>query len=81
MPPTRVDRPEPSEPAPDATALNLERLFFLIILAPAMLLFFVVYGLFSRWTMRATGDPFVAGAANAAVFAVAIAVTFPMIAG
>jgi hypothetical protein len=64
-----------------ATALNLERLFFLIILAPAMLLFFVVYGLFSRWTMRATGDPFVAGAANAAVFAVAIAVTFPMIAG
>lgn len=64
-----------------ATALNLPRLFFLIILAPPMVLFFIVYGLFSRWTMRATGDPFVAGAANAAVFAVAIAVTFPMIAG
>ena len=64
-----------------ATALNLERLFFLIILTPALILFFLVFGLFSGWAYRATGHPFVGAFANALVFAVAIGVTFPMVAG
>jgi hypothetical protein len=63
-----------------ATALDLERLFFLIILTPAMLLFFIVYGLFSRWAAHATGNPMVGALANAATFAWAIGVTFPMLA-
>ncbi len=63
-----------------AVALDLERLFFLIILAPALVLFFVVYGLFSRWSFARAGHPWVGGLANAVVFAWAIAVTFPMLA-
>jgi hypothetical protein len=63
-----------------ATALNLERLFFLIILAPALILFFLVFGLFSDWAYRATGHPFAGAIGNAVVFAVGIAAVFPMIA-
>ncbi|SEA44746.1 alpha/beta fold hydrolase [Rubrimonas cliftonensis] len=64
-----------------AVALDLERLFFLIILTPALLIFFLVYGLFSGWAWRRTGEPWAGGLANAAVFAWAIGVTFPMVAG
>ncbi len=64
-----------------AVALDLERLFFLIIIVPVIVLFFVVYGLFSGWTYRRTGHPFVAGIANAVAFAWAIGVTFPLLAG
>ncbi len=62
-----------------AIGLNLERLFFLAIIVPAILLFFVVYGLFSRWIYRATGHPLVAALANSAAFAWAIGVTFPLV--
>ena len=64
-----------------AVALDFERLFFLIIIVPVMLLFFTVYGLFSRWAYAQTGHPAVAGAASAVAFAWAIGVTFPLIAG
>ncbi|CAL8970127.1 2-succinyl-6-hydroxy-2,4-cyclohexadiene-1-carboxylate synthase [Rhodoplanes serenus] len=62
-----------------AVALNLAKLFFLILIVPVILAFFVVYGLFSRWAYRRTGHPFVGGLANALAFAWAIAVTFPML--
>ncbi|WP_333833076.1 alpha/beta hydrolase [Rubrimonas sp.] len=64
-----------------AVALNLPRLFFLIILAPPLVAFFAVFGLFSYWAHRRTGHWAVGGLANAAIFALAIAVTFPMVAG
>jgi dienelactone hydrolase len=64
-----------------AVALDFERLFFLVIIVPVMLLFFMVYGLFSHWAYRQTGHPFVAGFANAIAFAWAIGVTFPLVAG
>ncbi len=64
-----------------AIALDLSGLFFLIIMAPALALFFLVFGLISGWAYRATGHPFVGAFANALVFALAIAVTFPMVAG
>jgi hypothetical protein len=64
-----------------AVALDFERLFFLVIIVPVMVLFFLVYGLFSRWAYRQTGHPFVAGFANAFAFAWAIGVTFPLVAG
>jgi dienelactone hydrolase len=64
-----------------ATALDFERLFFLIIIIPVIVLFFLIFGLFSYWIYRRTGDPLVAGLANALAFAWAIGVTFPILAG
>ena len=64
-----------------AVALDLERLFFLIIIVPVIVLFFLVYGLFSRWVYARTGQPLVAGIANAVAFAWAIGVTFPLLSG
>ncbi len=62
-----------------AIALNLRELFFLLIIIPAILLFFIVYGLFSRWLYQRTQHPWGAGLANAFAFAWAIAVTFPVV--
>lgn len=64
-----------------AIALDLEGLFFLIILMPVILLFFAIYGLFAHWVTRRTGHPFVAAIANGIALAWAIAVTFPLLAG
>ena len=61
--------------------MDFERLFFLIMIIPLILVFFLLYGLFSRWAYRATGQPLVAGLANALAFAWAIAVTFPILGG
>jgi len=63
-----------------AIALNPQRLFFLAIIVPAILLLFVVYGLFSRWLGRASGHPATAAVANALAFGAFIAVTFPLVA-
>lgn len=64
-----------------AVALDFERLFFLIIIVPIIVLFFVIYGLYSRWSYRRTGHPLPAAVANAIAFAWAITHTFPMLAG
>jgi len=62
-----------------AVALQPRELFFLLIVLPAMVLFFLVLGLFSRWSLRRTGHPWAAGLANAVILAWAIGVTFPML--
>lgn len=62
-----------------AVVLNLQKLFFLAIIVPAILLLFVVYGLFSRWIYRGSNHPLVAAVANAVFFAWFIAVTFPVV--
>lgn len=64
-----------------AVALDFERLFFLVMIVPVILVFFVIYGLFSGWAERRTGHPLTGGIANAVAFAWAIAVTFPMATG
>ena len=64
-----------------AVALDFRHLFFLILIVPVILLFFIVYGLFSTWVYRRTGHPLVAGIASAIAFAWAIGVTFPLLAG
>ena len=64
-----------------AVGLDLRRLFFLVIIVPVIALVFAVFGLFSAWIYRRTGHPLVAAVANAAVFAWAIGVTFPLLAG
>lgn len=62
-----------------AVALNPYRLFFLVIIVPAIFVFFVVYGLVSRWVYARTGDPRAAALGNAAGLAWAIAVAFPVV--
>ena len=62
-----------------AVVLNFKKLFFLMLIIPIILIFFIVYGLFSGFANRQTGNPLVAGAANALAFAWAIAVTFPLL--
>ncbi len=62
-----------------AVALNLEKLFFLIIIVPVILIFFLIYGLFSSWAYRRTNHPLVGAIANALALAFAIAATFPML--
>ena len=62
-----------------AIVLNPGKLFFLAIIVPAILLLFVVYGLFSRWIFRRTGHPAVAAVALSLAFAGFIAVSFPRV--
>ena len=62
-----------------AIALNPARLFFLIIIVPVILLFLIVYGLFSSWAYRRTRQPMAGAAAVALAFAWAIAAVFPVI--
>jgi len=62
-----------------AVALNPMKLFFLVIIVPAILLLFLAFGLISHWSYAATRHPLPGALANAAVFAWGIAVTFPMI--
>ncbi|MEL7000489.1 MAG: alpha/beta hydrolase, partial [Pseudomonadota bacterium] len=62
-----------------AVALDLESLFFLIIILPVIVLFFILYGLFSRWVFRATQAPMVPGIALGLAFAWALGVTFPLL--
>jgi len=64
-----------------AVSLDLEHLFFLIIIVPVIALFLLVYGSFSAWVYRSTRHPLVAALANAVAFAWAIGVTFPLLAG
>jgi hypothetical protein len=64
-----------------AVGLDFKRLFFLVIIVPVIVLFFLVYGAISSWSYRRTGHPYVAGIANAIAFAWAIGVTFPLLAG
>jgi len=63
-----------------AIALDPPRLFFLAIIVPVMLAFFLVFGLFSAWVYRRTGHPLVGAVMCATVYAVSLAVTFPLVA-
>jgi hypothetical protein len=62
-----------------AVALNLNELFFLVIIVPAILVLFLIYGLLSGWVYRRTRHPAVAAVANAIAFACAVAATFPLV--
>ncbi|MDJ0779231.1 MAG: alpha/beta fold hydrolase [Gammaproteobacteria bacterium] len=62
-----------------AVALSFEDLFFLLIIAGVIVIYFLVYGLFSKWIYLATGHPAVGALANAVAFAWALAAVFPML--
>jgi dienelactone hydrolase len=62
-----------------AVALNLNELFFLVIIVPAVLALCIVYGLFSGWVYRRTAHPMIAAVTNAIAFTSAIAASFPIV--
>ena len=61
-----------------AVALDFEALFFLIIILPVIVLFFLLFGTMSGWVGRRTGLPAAAGLGLGLVLAWALGVTFPM---
>ena len=62
-----------------AVALDFERLFFLALIAPVIVLFYVVFGLMGRWAAR-TGGAAAAGLALGLILAWALGVSFPLFA-
>lgn len=60
-----------------AVALDFERLFFLILIAPVILLFFLIFGLMGRWTAQSSG-PLTPGIALGFILAWSLGVTFPL---
>ncbi len=64
-----------------AVALSFQELFFLLIIAVVIIPYFLLYGLFSRWVYRATGDPLVSALPSATAFGWTLAVVFPQLAG
>ena len=62
-----------------AVALDFEGLFFLLIIAPVIVLFYVVFGLMGRWVAQRSG-PVAAGLGLGLVLAWALGVSFPLFA-
>jgi pimeloyl-ACP methyl ester carboxylesterase len=60
-----------------AVALDPEALFFLVLIAPVILLFYVVYGLMGRWVARRSGAT-AAGLGLGVALAWALGVSFPL---
>ncbi|MEE4360279.1 MAG: alpha/beta fold hydrolase [Pseudomonadales bacterium] len=63
-----------------AVALNFEALFFLVIILPVILLFFLLFGTMGGWVGRRTGLPAASGIGLGLVLAWALGVTFPLFA-
>jgi dienelactone hydrolase len=63
-----------------AVALDFERLFFLVIILPVILLFFLLFGTVGGWVGRATWRPAASGVGLGLFLAWALGVTFPMFA-
>jgi pimeloyl-ACP methyl ester carboxylesterase len=62
-----------------AVALNPQKMFFLLIVAPAVLLYFVFYGLFATWIHRRCRHPLPGAAAVSLAIAWGMSATFPLI--
>lgn len=61
-----------------AVALDFERLLFLLIILPIIVLFFALFGTMSGWVGRRTGLPAASGLGLGIVLAWSLGVTFPM---
>lgn len=64
-----------------AVTLSFQELFFLLIIAVVIVPYFLLYGLLSTWTYRATGHPVVSAIPAALAFAWALVVVFPLLSG
>ncbi|MFN6976646.1 MAG: alpha/beta hydrolase [Gemmobacter sp.] len=63
-----------------AVALDFERLFFLVIILPVILLFFLIFGTAGGWAGRATLRPAAVGTGLGLMLGWALAATFPLFA-
>lgn len=63
-----------------AVALQFERLFFLILILPIILLFLCLFGTVAGWVGRRTGAPLAGGLGLGLMLAWSLGVTFPMFA-
>jgi hypothetical protein len=61
-----------------AVLLDTERLFFLAMVAPVILLFFLIFGLMGRWVAARAGAAS-AGVALGLILAWALGVSFPLV--
>ena len=61
-----------------AVALNFERLFFLLIIIPLILIFFVIFGLMGGWVGRRTLSPSAVAIGLGLILAWSLGVSFPM---
>ena len=61
-----------------AVVLDPERLFFLVLVMPVILLFFLSFGLIGGWVGRRTGSAFAMGIGLGLILAWALSVTFPL---
>ena len=61
-----------------AVALDFRRLFFLLIIIPVIMAFFVVFGLMGGWVGRRTMSPSAVGIGLGLILAWSLGVTFPM---
>lgn len=61
-----------------AVALDFEGLFFLVIIMPVIVLFFLLFGTMGGWVGRRTGLPAAAGLGLGLVLAWSLGVSFPM---
>lgn len=61
-----------------AVALDFKRLFFLLIIIPVIVAFFVVFGLMGGWGGRRTLSPAAVGVGLGIILAWSLGVTFPM---
>ncbi len=64
-----------------AVALDFDGLMFLLIIAPVIVLFWLVYGTAAGFAGRRCGQPLVTGTALGLILAWAIGVSFPLFAG
>jgi hypothetical protein len=62
-----------------AVSLSFEELFFLLLISAVIIVYFLVYGLFSKWIHGTTAHPAVGAIANAIAFAWVLAAVFPML--
>ncbi len=62
-----------------AVALDFERLFFLLLILPVIVLFFLVFGLMGAFVGQRTGNPMATGLALGLILAWALGVSFPLI--
>jgi len=63
-----------------AVALDFQRLFFLLIIIPVIVLFFAVFGTMAGWVSRRTQSPAATGLALGLILAWAVGVSFPIFA-
>lgn len=61
-----------------AVMLDFDRLLFLVIILPVILLFFLLFGTMSGWVGRRTGLPAASGLGLGLILAWALGVTFPL---